>query len=84
VSLPRPCLVCGAIIASGSRCSVCRIPKRTPTSQVEPRERARRREVVQAWVEVNGWTCPGWHREPHESHDLTCTTSSLSPMVMRR
>ena len=34
-------------------------------------ERQRRASAVLAWVEVNGWVCPGWGREPHASRDLT-------------
>jgi len=34
-------------------------------------ERVRRKAVVNAWVSVRGWTCPGWMRDPHPSTDLT-------------
>ncbi len=34
-------------------------------------ERRRRRAVVDAWVSIRGWTCPGWMRDPHPSTDLT-------------
>jgi hypothetical protein len=34
-------------------------------------ERNRRSETVNAWVQANGWLCPGWRRPPHQSHDLT-------------
>lgn len=45
----------------------------SPTSRAANRraERNRRVKAVRAWVEVNGWVCPGWRRPPHESHDLT-------------
>ncbi len=34
-------------------------------------ERVRRHAVIDAWVAANGWLCPGWHRDPHPSTDLT-------------
>lgn len=34
-------------------------------------ERVRRKAVVNAWVSVRGWTCPGWMRDSHPSTDLT-------------
>lgn len=37
----------------------------------DPRERARRKAVVDAWVVANGWLCPGYERPAHPSKDLT-------------
>lgn len=42
----------------------------------DPEERARRAEVVAAWVVVHGWVCPGWERPAHESRDLTAAHST--------
>jgi predicted kinase len=35
------------------------------------READRRHDTVRAWVERNGWVCPGWQRERHPATDLT-------------
>lgn len=35
------------------------------------READRRNDTVRAWVQRNGWVCPGWRREPHPAQDLT-------------
>ena len=37
----------------------------------DPRERARRKAIVDGWVAANGWVCPGWERPEHASRDLT-------------
>jgi hypothetical protein len=34
-------------------------------------EQYRRKSVVEDWVAQHGWTCPGYERKPHESHDPT-------------
>ena len=33
-------------------------------------------EAVASCVRVNGWVCPGWERDPHESRDLTAAHST--------
>lgn len=53
-----------------------RVPGRTWHGQTEyrplvPGERKAKRRAVEEWVEGHGWVCPGYEREPHESHDLT-------------
>jgi hypothetical protein len=36
------------------------------------REKQRRKAVVDAWIKVHGYVCPGWGRvAPHPSFDLT-------------
>jgi 5-methylcytosine-specific restriction enzyme A len=60
----RPCLGCGQLIASGSRCPQC---KRPYTSA----GRTRRARVVAEWINIYGAWCPGWQRPAHPSTDLT-------------
>ena len=60
----RPCLGCGQLIASGSRCAQCR---RSNTAA----ERTRRARVVAEWISTYGGWCPGWQRPAHPSSDLT-------------
>ena len=60
----RPCLGCGRLIASGSRCSQCKRPHHSA-------ERTRRARVVAEWINTYGRWCPGWQRPPHPSADLT-------------
>ena len=81
----RVCRDCRAIYnpqstgARNGRCSDCTRAYRrdhpeaeSPTTQKRTKaERARRAAAVTAWVSINGWTCPGWQRDPHPSHDLT-------------
>lgn len=45
----------------------------SPSSRAgdDPAERERRAAAVSAWVNDNGWVCPGYRRDPHVSHDLT-------------
>jgi hypothetical protein len=60
---------CPAIVP---RAGYCRRHRRySPTTRRSAREIRRRAQAVADWVAVNGWVCPGWHRDPHESHDLT-------------
>lgn len=73
----RPCLTCGRL-STGNRC-----PTHTRTHQVQQQrhkrtirpytrqQQERRAQAVQAWVQANGYWCPGWRRPAHESHDLT-------------
>lgn len=48
-----------------------RPPSKSSIAARDPRERARRKAVVDAWVTANGWVCPGWERPEHPSRDLT-------------
>lgn len=42
---------------------------------MDPEERKRRAIAVSRWVRDNGWTCPGYERDPHPSKDLTAAHS---------
>src|SRR5690606_24266086 len=61
-----------------TRCSECANAIRKPIDKhkrlVRPYTHAmrkRRADVVKQHVELNGYVCPGWEREPHPSRDLT-------------
>lgn len=64
---------CGALVKPGvTRCK--QHGEYSPTyraRQSSRAERTRRSDTVSAWVAEHGWLCPGWNREPHESHDMT-------------
>ena len=74
----RPCLDCGRLTPSGTRCADCERPRaraaqrskrqRRPYSS---RERDRRARAVAEWRATYGDWCPGWQREAHPSSDLT-------------
>lgn len=74
----RPCLDCGAL-SRGSRCPTHTRSREQPHHRRAKRarrpytyaEQQRRAEAVRAWIEANGYVCPGWHRPPHPSRDLT-------------
>lgn len=62
---------CGALV-EGPRCPPCaRTVEAARTRGKRERrpytaaERERRARAVQAWVDANGWLCPGWQRPPH-------------------
>jgi hypothetical protein len=66
--LPRRCLQCGQLIASGSRCPACAAPGRAnrPTRRgYGNAERRRRAATVTAWIQRWGQWCPGWQRAAH-------------------
>lgn len=72
---PRPCLGCGRVIPTGSRCPDCARDTRRAKRLRRPYsdtavEKRRRRAAVAEWVSTHGWLCPGWQREPHPSTDL--------------
>lgn len=77
----RPCLgsainPLGHTLANGSRCPACAAAQQRVKDTRRPRRRTaaetrRRREAVAAHVDLHGWVCPGWRREPHPSQDLT-------------
>lgn len=52
-----------------------RPPSPSSIAARDSRERARRREVVDAWVALHGEMCPGWIRPAHPSSDLTAAHS---------
>jgi hypothetical protein len=57
-----------------NRCDDCRKTKERVKSRQRRRtalERRRRQELIAEHVRLNGWTCPGWNRDPHPSTDLT-------------
>ena len=37
---------------------------------------------VEAWVAVHGWTCPGWHREPHPVRPGDLAADHPEPLVL--
>jgi hypothetical protein len=56
------CLSClQPFVGPGARHKVCD-PRRAYNTSAE---RQRRSRTVQAWVQANGYTCPGHHRDPH-------------------
>lgn len=75
--MTRPCLTqgCDQFATTGPYCTRC-------TAQRQANRNRRRthltgdwpalsRSIRDAWVEANGWVCPGWQRDPHPSTDLT-------------
>jgi 5-methylcytosine-specific restriction protein A len=73
----RPCLDCGRLTPSGTRCADCERPRARATQrgkrQVRPyssREKRRRAAAVTEWRATYGDVCPGWEREAHPSSDL--------------
>jgi len=73
----RTCLDCGTI-TTGNRCPSHRraqghaaLSTKRDRRPYTSAERTRRAAAVTAWVNANGWVCPGWHRDPHPSRDLT-------------
>lgn len=60
------------VVGSCSQCQAQRQPKpRRNRVGYGRREADRRADTVRAWVERNGWVCPGWRRDSHESQELT-------------
>lgn len=80
--MPRAPKKCGAAgcearVVGRTYCALHTVP--SPSSRADsrvPGERRRRAEAVASWVRVNGWVCPGWERDPHESRDLTAAHST--------
>jgi 5-methylcytosine-specific restriction protein A len=75
---PRPCLTCGRLTPSGTRCPDCERPRARATQRakrlVRPytaAEKRRRADAVDQWRQQFGDWCPGWQREAHPSLDLT-------------
>ena len=72
----RACLDCGWPTPVGGRCSnpSCRRHRYRPSRGGQPErshaERQRRKAIVDNWVRLHGWTCPGYKRPPHPSHYL--------------
>jgi 5-methylcytosine-specific restriction enzyme A len=70
---PRPCLGCGRVIPSGSRCPACQRPRARATQRDKRQrrpyttaEKRRRAAAVTEWVSTHGQWCAGWQgREPH-------------------
>lgn len=50
-----------------TRCPACA----SAMKRIRNAEAVRARAVVEQWVAVHGWVCPGYRRPPHPSHDLT-------------
>lgn len=67
----RPCLGCGRLIRTGSRCDIC--ARTAPTSKRDNSyaEKTRRAAVVARHREQHGNLCPGWLVPPHQAADLT-------------
>lgn len=73
----RPCLDCNRL-TPGSRCGGCRNARDRITLRAKRErrpytrtEQERRAQAVAAWISSNGYVCPGYHRSPHHSRDLT-------------
>lgn len=74
----RVCLECGQLTSRPSRRGLCpecmaEWEQQRPSRAVydNPRWRALSRRAIDRWVLEHGWTCPGWQRPAHPSHDLT-------------
>lgn len=71
---PRICPTCRKAFAA-KRCPRCvtETPSRPRASRVGygRKEADRRNDTVRAWVQRNGWVCPGWKRAEHAAEDLT-------------
>lgn len=81
-SFPRICPTCRRTVTG--QCELCdqnprefRAPVSAPRQGSKRRagygrrEADRRNDTVRAWVERNGWNCPGWKRAAHPAQDLT-------------
>ena len=71
----RACLDCNAPTIPGQRCPnpSCTRSRYQPSRGQPERshaERQRRKAVVDEWVRLHGWTCPGFKRPTHPSHYL--------------
>lgn len=77
---PKRCgrLDCDTLVTGRTYCDehAKRPPSPSSIAARDPRERARRAEVVAAHVLTHGWVCPGYERPSHESHDLTAAHST--------
>lgn len=74
----RPCLDCGTLTrttrcpAHTRRTEYARtLGKRARRPRIPAAEDKRRSQTVAAWRAAHGDWCPGWHRPPHPSADLT-------------
>lgn len=77
----KACLGCGKITTNGSRCRSCQDvydagqERRHHNPMYDLAAwRALRAELLEEWVKVNGWLCPGdeeLRQKPHLSRDLT-------------
>lgn len=79
MSNPVPHICPGCRRRVVGKCPACRPPEPS-TSAARPRasrqgygrkEADRRHDTIRAWVERNGWVCPGWRRDQHPAADLT-------------
>lgn len=76
-AIPRICPGCRKPVRG--KCLSCNAsrspdaPKRTQAKRAGygRREMDRRHDTVRAWVQRNGWVCPGWRRDTHPAKDLT-------------
>lgn len=74
--VPRICPGCRRRVTG--KCPSCNASK-PPSAPSKPanrigygrREADRRNDTVRAWVDRNGWLCPGWKRDAHSAKDLT-------------
>jgi 5-methylcytosine-specific restriction protein A len=67
----RPCLGCGRLISTGSRCATCTRTAPTTRRDNSHAERRRRAAAVAQHREAYGDWCPGYGRPPHAATDLT-------------
>lgn len=75
-AIPRVCPGCRQRVTG--KCLRCNASSASPAPKRQAkragygrREADRRHDTVRAWVQRNGWTCPGWKRDPHPAKDLT-------------
>jgi 5-methylcytosine-specific restriction endonuclease McrA len=77
----KPCLVCGRP-SPNSRCPAH--PAKGPQQNRHRRglgwryEQARS-SLIDEWVAANGWTCPGWQRDPHPVTPGQLTADHIKP-----
>lgn len=77
---PKGCAAvgCDERVVGRVYCAAHALRNRSPSDLARSSrgERYRRSFAVTAWVDVNGWVCPGWERPEHPSTDLTAAHST--------
>jgi hypothetical protein len=81
---------CGWPTTNERRCDRCGRPgfanrfRRTPDHPVRRTSAWRRlaKRTVETYVAVHGWTCPGWHREPHPVRPGELAADHPVPLVL--
>ena len=89
--MKRPCLQCGRPTESKTRCTECAAAHQHHRDQLRgsPAQRGyghgwrqRRQAAIEAWVEANGWVCPGWAVPPHDVAPGALTGDHVIPLAL--